>query len=276
LLESGDQNLVNLARQNPQAFLGAIFVMRYLTAEAEKTHLAEQSPTKEQLEILRSRVLIQAMVNQIREGYSVPEQAIDDFYAHNKSRYETARIKVIAIGFCPSVSPTGGTSVEDIKKAAEAAVQAAHCPNKRTEDQAHNIALGLVGRIRGGEDFVKLVKEYSEDADSKATDGDFGLVTRDNSFKPEIKAAVFSLSEGEVSDPISSGTFFYVIKIKEKAVQPLSNVREPIIQELKQKHFIEWNDDINKRLQPAIERPDFFTTPVAPKPSGPPQLIPKP
>jgi hypothetical protein len=261
LLESGDQNLVNLARQNPEAFLGSIFVMRYLTAEAEKEHLADQSPTKEQLEILRSRVIIQAMVNRIREGYNVPEQAIDEFYAHNQSRYEQARIKIIAIGFCPVVSDTG-----DIKRAAELAVEAAHCTSKRTEDQAHNLALGLVGRLRAGADFVKLVAEFSEDPDSKATEGDFGLVTRDNSFKTEIKAAVFTLGAGEVSDPIRSGTFFYIIKLKEKSVQPLANVREPIIQELKQKHFIDWNEDINKRLKPVIERTDFFTTPIAPKP----------
>ena len=272
LLESGDPSLINLAKQSPENFLSNLTFLRYLAAEGEKVHIADLSPWKEQLQIMHDRIIFTAMVNRIREEYSVPDQAIGDFYTRNSTRYEQARIKVIAIGFCPTPPTTGGTSVEDIKKAAQAAVEAAHCPSKRTEDQAHDFALGLVGKIRGGADFVKLVAEYSEDADSKATEGDFGLVTRDNSFKPEIKAAVFALHNDEVSDPIRSGTYFYIIKIKEKAVQPLANVREPIIQELKQKHFTDWLEDVNKRFKPTIERPDFFVTQTAPKPGGPPQL----
>jgi parvulin-like peptidyl-prolyl isomerase len=120
---------------------------------------------------------------------------------------------------------------------------------------------------------VKLVAQYSEDADSKATEGDFGLITRDNSFPPEIKQAVFSLSLDNVSDPVRSGNFFYIIKIKEKAVQPINNVHEQIVQELKQKHFTDWLEDVNKRFKPTIERSDFFVTPTAPKAGGPPQLI---
>lgn len=273
LLESGDPGVVNLAKQNPESLLDSVFVMRYLSEQGEKAHILDQSPWKEQFQILRDRFVFSAMINQMRETYNVPEQAIDDFYARNQARYEQARIKVIAIGFCPTPPTAGGATDEEIKKAARAAVEAAHCASKRTEDQAHDTAVGLVGKIRGGADFVKLVAQYSEDADSKATEGDFGLVTRDNSFKPEIKAAVFALNNDEVSDPIRSGSFFYIIKIKEKAVQPLSNVREPIIQELKQKHFTDFMSDLTSRMKPVIDRPDFFVTQTAPKPGGPPQLI---
>jgi peptidyl-prolyl cis-trans isomerase C len=258
ILESGDPQAIGLAKNNPEQFLGSLFFTRYLNAEAEKQHLADQSPLKEQLAYFHDRFVASAMMNQIRENYIVPDHAIDDFYAHNQSRFEMARIKVIAIGFCP-VPATTGTSEEEIRKAAQEALAAAHCTSKRTEEQAHDIAMSVIGLIRGGADFVKMVAQYSEDADSKATEGDFGLVTRDNSFKPEIKQAVFALKDGEVSDPIRSGDFFYIIKIKERSVQPLSNVREQIVQELKQKHFTDWLDDLSKRLKPVISRPDFFT-----------------
>ena len=105
---------------------------------------------------------------------------------------------------------------------------------------------------------MKLVKEFSEDEDSKATDGDFGLVTRDNSFKQEIKDATFGLRDNDVSNPIRSGSYFYIIKIKERSVNPLSNVHEQIVQELKQKHFTDWVAEESKRLKPVILRPDFF------------------
>jgi hypothetical protein len=273
LLESGDPQLINLAKQNPEQFLSNVVFLRYLAAEAEKIHLADQSPWKEQLQIMHDRILFTGMVNRVREEYSVPEQAIDDFYARNSARYEQARIKVIAIGFCPAVATTGGKTDEEIARIAKEALAAAHCTNKRPEGEAHDIAVGLVGKLRAGADFVKLVAQYSEDADSKATEGDFGLITRDNSFPPEIKQAVFSLSLDNVSDPVRSGNFFYIIKIKEKAVQPINNVHEQIVQELKQKHFTDWLEDVNKRFKPTIERSDFFVTPTAPKAGGPPQLI---
>jgi hypothetical protein len=272
-LESGDPRLINLAKQNPEQLIGSVVVMRYLAAEAERMHVAEQSPWKEQLQIYHDSILETAMINRIREEYAVPEEAINDFYAHNSARFEQARIKVIAIGFCPTPPTTGGKTDEEIRAAARAALDAAHCTNKRPESEAHDIAVGLVGKLRAGADFVKLVAQYSEDADSKATEGDFGLITRDNSFPAEIKQAVFSLSQDNVSDPVRSGNFFYVIKIKEKTVQPISVVHEQIVQELKQKHFTDFMTELTKRFKPVIERSDFFVTPTAPKAGGPPQLI---
>jgi hypothetical protein len=255
LLEVGDPQTINLAKTNPAQFLTSYLVTRYLAAEAEKRHLADQSPLKEELAYINARFLAGAMVNQLRESYSVPEQAINDYYAHNKSRYEMAHIKVIVIGFCPVV-PTEG-SVEQLAKLAQ---EASGCKNKHTEEQAHDRAVGIVGIIRGGADFVKMVDQYSEDADSKATQGDFGLVTREGAFKQEIKDAVFALQGDNISDPIRSGNYFYIIKTKDRSIQPLSNVREPIIQELKQKHFTETLDEITQRLKPEILRNNFFTT----------------
>jgi peptidyl-prolyl cis-trans isomerase C len=277
LLETGDPSMINLAKLSPEYFLGSVFVMRFLAAEGEKINIADQSPYKEQLEAFRSRVILSAMVNRIRETYVVQEQEINDFYAHNQSRYEQAWIKVITVGFCPSLTQQmGGTSDEDLRKAAAAAFGAAHCTSKYNEEQARAKAVELVGQLRAGADFVKLVGQYSDDTESKATAGDFGLITRDGHYPQEIKTAVFSLKPGEVSDPVRSGMSFYIIKIKEKTVQPLSAVQEPIVQELKQKHFTDWMEGIQHRFKPVIERPDFFTKQTPAKPAGPAQLVPQP
>ena len=260
ILASGDPQAIGMAKNNPEQFLGSLFLTQYLASEAEKQHLADQSPLKEQLASVRARILTGAVVNQIRESYNVPDEAVAEFYAHNQSRYEQARIKVIAIGFCPDEPKATGNADEDIKAKAQWAVANAGCKSKHTEQQAHDLAFGLVGKIRGGADFIKMVAQYSEDADSKATQGDFGLVTRDNSFKQEIKDATFALRDDDVSNPIRSGNFFYIIKIKERNIQPLANVRDPIVQELKQKHFTEWLAELQKRFKPEILRPDFFTS----------------
>ena len=47
----------------------------------------------------------------------------------------------------------------------------------------------------------------------------------------------------------------------EKTVQPLDDVREPILKELQQSHLNEWINDLNKRFTPAIQSPQFFSQP---------------
>jgi parvulin-like peptidyl-prolyl isomerase len=264
LLSFGDPNMNAMASKNPDQFIGNIAFLSYLAEEAKKVHLADQSPLKEQLQFVQDRFLSQVMLNRKRETYNVTEPMIDEYYAQNQDRFTQARIKVIVLGFCPEVPKAKDTSIEELKKAAQAAVAHDNCSAKRTEQEARDMGTALVGRIRQGEDFVKYVKQYSEDDDSKATDGDFGLVTHDNSFRPEIKAAVFALKDGEISDPIRSGASFYIIKIKEKSVRPRADVVDPIIQDIKQKHFNDWVAEMNKVLKPTIEHPEFFAAPAAP------------
>ncbi len=276
LLESGDPSAVNLAQTDPERFLGSVFVMQFLSSEGDKAHLADESPLKEQLQYLRDRVVANAMVNRIRETYYPATEEINASYAKNSSRYEQAFIKAIVIGFCPPLAQPNGTTDEDLKKAAMEAFSAAHCEAKHTEEEARTIAAKAEARVRAGEDFVKLVNEFSEDEESKAAAGDFPLVTRTSSYSNEIKSTVFSLKNGEVSDPVRSGNYLYIIKIRERSVQPIDAVREPIIQELKQKHFTDWMQEISVRFKPVIERPDFFIKPADKKPAGPAQLVPQP
>jgi peptidyl-prolyl cis-trans isomerase C len=276
LLAIGDPKMINLATMDPDQFLGSIFLMRYLTGEADKIHLAEESPWKEQLQYVRNQIIASAMVNRMRETYYVPEEAVEDFYKKNSDRYEQAWIKVIVIRSCAPMPKPAGTSDAALKDIAKGVLEHNNCDAKRDDAEGMAFAQKIMARIRAGEDFVKLVKEYSEDGDSKATDGDFGLVTRTSSYKDEIKSAVFSLKDGEVSEPVRSGNYLYIIKIKEHSVQPLTAVREPIVQDLKQKHFTEWMQQMSVRLKPTIERPDFFVKPTDPKPKGPAQLVPQP
>ncbi len=269
MLSLGDAAMNSMARQNPDQFLGSIALLRYLADEGNKAHLADESPLKEQLQNIKDRLVGNTMLNRIRETYNVPESAVNEYYAQNQDKYTQAWIKVIVIGFCPAVPKAKGTSVDDLKKAAADILAHDNCSSKRSEQEALDEGTAIVGRIRAGEDFVKFVKAVSEDDDSKATDGDFGLVTHENSFRPEIKAAVFALKDGAISDPIRSGASFYIIKIKDKSVQPLSSVLESVISDLKQKHFTEWMTEVQKRFKPEIKHPEFFAAPAPPKPAAP-------
>jgi parvulin-like peptidyl-prolyl isomerase len=66
-----------------------------------------------------------------------------------------------------------------------------------------------------GEDFQKLVLEFSEDRNVKETKGEY-VLTRDANFLPEFKAAAFSLAPGQISDVLTTAFGYHVLKVSEK------------------------------------------------------------
>jgi peptidyl-prolyl cis-trans isomerase C len=268
MMETWPPNLIQQYKTNPSFALEQAYIMRYLTVEGDKLKLADQSPLKEQLELMRSNVIAGAMVNRERDGYQVPDQAINDFYSRNQSRWERAKIKVIAIGFKPAIAAPAGTSPEALRKAAEDAVAAAHSQTQRSEAEAKTLADELVKKLRAGATFGKFVADYSEDPVSKASSGDFGTVTRNGgSFSDDIKRVVFALKAGEISEPVKQATSLYIIRLEDRTVQPLNEVASTIVDELKQKHLDEFMKSMQQRFTPVVKRPDFFG-PGGPGPSA--------
>jgi peptidyl-prolyl cis-trans isomerase C len=280
ILEKAPTALLQQFQQNPQQALGQVFLMRYLADEGEKAHLDQKSPLKEEIEdliaLLKQQVLANAMVNQEQNGYLVSDQQIDDFYQKNQSRWEEAKIKIILIGFKPaSVAPAkapagtsqtpGGTDSsidEKLKAEAKKALETAHPLNERTQEEAEKLAADLVKQLRGGADFAKLVTQYSDDAESKSSGGDFGTpIKATSSFGQDIKKAVFAMKKGEISDPVPQGYGYYIIRVEEKTVQPINDVRQSIIKELRDNHMNEYLKDLNARFKPQVQRPDFFVQP---------------
>jgi parvulin-like peptidyl-prolyl isomerase len=72
----------------------------------------------------------------------------------------------------------------------------------------------LVKAARGGADFMKLAKQYSEDTGSKDNGGVLPPFPR-GQMAPEIDAAAFSLTNRQVSDVITTGIGYQIIKLLE-------------------------------------------------------------
>jgi parvulin-like peptidyl-prolyl isomerase len=70
-------------------------------------------------------------------------------------------------------------------------------------------------RAKGGEDFAKMVQEFSEDRGVKETKGEYTL-SRNDPFVPEFKAAAFSLSPGQFSDVVTTMFGYHIIKCLER------------------------------------------------------------
>jgi parvulin-like peptidyl-prolyl isomerase len=70
-------------------------------------------------------------------------------------------------------------------------------------------------RAVSGEDFQKLVKEFSEDRALPETKGEYTF-TRNDPFSPEFKAAAFSLAPGAISDIVTTPFGLHLLKLLEK------------------------------------------------------------
>jgi len=271
ILETAPAQLAQQFKQNPQQALLQVYLMRYLAAEGEKAHLDQQSPLKEEIEeliaLLKQQVLANAMVNKEQNSFVVTGEQIDGFYQKNQARWEEAKIKIILIGFKPApVAPAKAgadpNSTDALAQAAKDIVGAAHPLNERSEAEAQKLAADLVTQLRGGADFAKLVAQYSDDAESKSSGGDFGTpIKATSSFAQDLKKTVLAMNPGDISDPVRQGNGFYIIRLEEKKVQPINDVRESIVKEIRDDHMHDYMTDLTKRFTPQVQRPDFFVHP---------------
>ena len=140
---------------------------------------------------------------------NIADDEIKAFY-ENKAEYsqETATVRHILF----LTQGKSDTEKSNIKKSAEEVLK----------------------RAKAGEDFVKLVEQYSEDPGSNKTGGLYADLTRGRMNKA-FEDASFNLPVGTISNLVEESYGYHIIKIEDqKKIRKLSEVRENIIKELKE------------------------------------------
>jgi peptidyl-prolyl cis-trans isomerase D len=146
------------------------------------------------------------------------DAAITNYYNQNRYRFETPeRVLASHILFMTQDVATGEAFSEE-KKA-----------------ELKTMAEGVLARVKAGEDFATLAKEYSGDPGSKDNGGDLGWVLR-GQMVPEFEAAVFALQPNQVTDQLVETDFgYHIIKAfdrDEPRVRELDEVRPEIVADL--------------------------------------------
>lgn len=228
------------ALRDRKAFLESWAFMRKLALMAEQEKLDQESPARETLEYYRWSVLSQTKINAALNAATVEPADILKYYDVYKEKFKQVRVRALYISF-------GGTG-----------------KNARTEEEAKAKAAKLLAAIRGGADFVKLVKENSDDETSRAKDGDFATLRPADNIPDAIRDAVFALKQAQVSDPVRQPNGFYLLRAEEVVYRPLSQARDEIFSDLKQDRFKQWLDQIHDETKVQFPTPAFLGAAATP------------
>jgi peptidyl-prolyl cis-trans isomerase C len=230
-----------MALRDRAGFLHQWALFRKLAKQADELKMGEQSPYKETLEYARMQVLIQARLSAELNSATVEAADVLKYYDANKEKYKQVKVKAIYITF--SAAAPSPSSSKDKKTL--------------TEEEAKAKVTKLLADIRAGADFVKLVKENSEDATSKAKDGDFATLHPGDNIPDAFRAAVFALKQGEVSEPLRQPNGYYLLRAEEVLYRPLAEVRDGIFDALKQQRYSQWMAQVNRETKVEITNPAF-------------------
>jgi peptidyl-prolyl cis-trans isomerase C len=128
---------------------------------------------------------------------TVGDDAIKKFYDDNPSKFEQPEMVRASHILFSTKEPDGKKDVPDEKKAAK---------RKQAED--------VLKRVRAGEDFAKLAKEYSEDPGSKDKGGEYTFPR--GQMVAEFETTAFGLKPNEISDIVTTQFGYHIIKLSEK------------------------------------------------------------
>ena len=128
---------------------------------------------------------------------NVTEDEVKKFYDDNPARFEQPEMVRVSHILLTTKDQASGAEFTEAQKTAK---------HKQIED--------ILKRARAGEDFAKLVKEFSEDPASKDQSGEYTFAR--GKMMPEFEAAAFSLKTNQVSDVVTTPYGYHIIKLSEQ------------------------------------------------------------
>ncbi len=208
--------------------------------ELAKNDLTEADLTAQ----LQKELTIKQYIDQKLSGKTdVSEQEAKAFYDENLDKFKSPA-QVRASHILIKVDP----EADEAKKAET---------KKKMED--------IQARLKNGEDFAALAKEYSE-CPSAAKGGDLDYFSH-GKMDPTFEEAAFGLEPGQVSDIVKTSFGYHLIKTVDKKPETTATfdeAKDKIIKNLSQQKFQKQVLELTKELRNKSEV-ETFTEPAAPE-----------
>lgn len=183
-----------------------------MDAKQFEAALAKEGLTIDQYKAeLREQMTLSRVFNKyVRSGLAVDEKEVRAYYDGNPQEFslpEEVRVRHLFLKLPEKATPAQIASVKDRAKS-------------------------LYDRVAKGENFIRLIREFSESPTAQQ-EGDLGFLQRGQAI-PEIEAAAKALKPGEIAGPLQCAEGFHIIRVEE--------VRTPV------KQFEKVKDEIMKTV----------------------------
>jgi peptidyl-prolyl cis-trans isomerase C len=173
-----------------QALLDQYLQRAALAAAIDKTDLLDRQLIDTELEEFRKEMLISRYFEKFLKD-KVGEDAVRNYYNTHAADYEETQVHVAHI-----LVRTNPKMSEPERKARLTIAQEAY------------------SKIRGGADFAKIAKQYSEDKVTAKRGGDLGWIKK-GGIDPNFSRIAFELKAGDVSEPFETPFGYHIIKVLE-------------------------------------------------------------
>jgi peptidyl-prolyl cis-trans isomerase SurA len=188
---------------------------------------------KEQLERMR------LMSQEVRSKIQVGEREMHEYYDSHRDNYggsETFHARHIFF----KADPKGGA--EDAAK-------------------AEKLATEVLAKVRAGEDFAGLARNYSQDPAAAKDGGDLGTFKRSDML-PEIGNTVAAMKPGDVSSIVRSPAGLHIIKLEEKSQEKgrsfeevKDSIEELLYKKKSDERFNQWVKDLRSAASIDMKQP---------------------
>lgn len=165
--------------------------------------------------------------DEVAKAVSITEQQLQEFYESNTDRYlqdEQRRARHILILF------------DDDEAGAEI------------------VANEILTRVRSGESFEELARQYSKDGGTAQQGGDLGTLTR-TQMPDDLGDEIFSMSVGAISGLVTSDFGFHIVRldeILERGPVPFEQIRASLVTELQDQEADGLYRDLERKLSDAL------------------------
>ncbi|MBK5274048.1 MAG: peptidylprolyl isomerase [Desulfuromonadales bacterium] len=205
-------------QDDPRQKLGLvkeILTKKAVVAKAKKERFDSKPEIKEQLSYVYDNFISQEyLVKVVTAGVTVPEEDLKKFYQVNEKDFqipEQVKVRHILIASLKEDRP-------------------------EEKEKARSRAEGILLRLKKGEDFASLAREFSDDQNSAKKGGELAVITLGKTNSEEFEKAAFALKSGTFSNIVATSYGFHIIKLderQEKRTASFSEARDFIYNKLK-------------------------------------------
>lgn len=206
-----------LVKQNGEQALEALISEKVIDLEVEKQKVeVNDEDVQKEMDELKEAYGGEEIFNQAMVSYGYSIEALQENIAMN--------IKIRKL-----MEPTISVPEEDIASyfetnkqmfGEEEQVKARHILVE-TEEKAQEV----VEKLKAGEEFVQLAKEYSLDEGTKESGGELGFFGK-GKMVAEFEEVAFALGVNEISDPVKTDYGYHILQVEQKKEAKEANYEE--------------------------------------------------